>query len=318
MRLALAQINSVVGDLDGNRARDPRAARRGARRRRRPRPLPGARRHRLPARGSAAPARRSSAPRAARSRRSRARRAASPRSSARRTSTPTSTTPASCSRDGEVRGVYRKRFLPNYGVFDEDRYFAPGDDLAAAALRRRRRRADDLRGHLAARPAGDRPRARRRAARREHLRVAVPRRQGPRARGDAAGARARQLVLRRALQRGRRAGRADLRRPLGRARRRGRGARARAPGFEEALLVVDVDPVAAVGRRLRDVRRRALARERADRAELDEVELAPPREQAEPLAPGAGRAARRPRADAARARARPARLRRRRTASATS
>src|SRR5439155_1740788 len=25
--------------------------------------------------------------------------------------------------------VYRKRFLPNYGVFDEDRYFAPGRDL---------------------------------------------------------------------------------------------------------------------------------------------------------------------------------------------
>ena len=30
---------------------------------------------------------------------------------------------------GEVRCVYRKRYLPNYGVFDEDRYFAPGDDL---------------------------------------------------------------------------------------------------------------------------------------------------------------------------------------------
>jgi NAD+ synthase (glutamine-hydrolysing) len=30
---------------------------------------------------------------------------------------------------GEVRSVYRKRFLPNYGVFDEDRYFAPGYDL---------------------------------------------------------------------------------------------------------------------------------------------------------------------------------------------
>src|SRR5262245_19780486 len=30
---------------------------------------------------------------------------------------------------GEIRGVYRKRFLPNYGVFDEDRYFAPGTDL---------------------------------------------------------------------------------------------------------------------------------------------------------------------------------------------
>ena len=28
--------------------------------------------------------------------------------------------------DGEVQAVYRKRFLPNYGVFDEDRYFEPG------------------------------------------------------------------------------------------------------------------------------------------------------------------------------------------------
>ena len=37
---------------------------------------------------------------------------------------------------------------------------------------------------------------------------------------------------------------------------------ARAPGFEEALLVVDVEPRRRVGRRLRDVRRRALARER--------------------------------------------------------
>src|SRR5919198_87205 len=37
---------------------------------------------------------------------------------------------------------------------------------------------------------------------------------------------------------------------------------ARAPGFEEALLVVDVDPKEVVGRRLRDVRRRSLARER--------------------------------------------------------
>lgn len=29
---------------------------------------------------------------------------------------------------GEVRGVYRKRLLPNYAVFDEQRYFAPGDE----------------------------------------------------------------------------------------------------------------------------------------------------------------------------------------------
>jgi NAD+ synthase (glutamine-hydrolysing) len=30
---------------------------------------------------------------------------------------------------GEVKAIYRKRFLPNYGVFDEHRYFAPGRDL---------------------------------------------------------------------------------------------------------------------------------------------------------------------------------------------
>src|ERR671937_620932 len=30
---------------------------------------------------------------------------------------------------GEIRAVVRKRFLPNYGVFDEDRYFAQGRDL---------------------------------------------------------------------------------------------------------------------------------------------------------------------------------------------
>jgi NAD+ synthase (glutamine-hydrolysing) len=32
---------------------------------------------------------------------------------------------------GEVRGVYRKRLLPNYAVFDEQRYFSPGDDPLA-------------------------------------------------------------------------------------------------------------------------------------------------------------------------------------------
>src|SRR5213075_1276677 len=37
---------------------------------------------------------------------------------------------------------------------------------------------------------------------------------------------------------------------------------ARAQGFEECLLIVDIDPKAVIARRLRDVRRRALARER--------------------------------------------------------
>src|SRR5215211_9042033 len=35
---------------------------------------------------------------------------------------------AVCS-EGGLKALYRKRFLPNYGVFDEDRYFAPGRDL---------------------------------------------------------------------------------------------------------------------------------------------------------------------------------------------
>ena len=48
---------------------------------------------------------------------------------------------------------------------------------------------------------------------------------------------------------------------------------ARAPGFEEALLVVDVDPTEAIGRRLRDVRRRELERSRDERADLPVVEL---------------------------------------------
>ncbi len=51
---------------------------------------------------------------------------------------------------------------------------------------------------------------------------------------------------------------------------------ARAPGFEEALLVVDVEPHAVVGRRLRDVRRRALAREREELpAQVVEVSSSP-------------------------------------------
>jgi NAD+ synthase (glutamine-hydrolysing) len=36
---------------------------------------------------------------------------------------------------GAVRGVYRKMVLPNYGVFDEKRYFTPGDDHPIFVLR---------------------------------------------------------------------------------------------------------------------------------------------------------------------------------------
>jgi NAD+ synthase (glutamine-hydrolysing) len=36
--------------------------------------------------------------------------------------------------EGEIKGVYRKMFLPNYGVFDEHRYFQVGDSPALARL----------------------------------------------------------------------------------------------------------------------------------------------------------------------------------------
>jgi len=36
--------------------------------------------------------------------------------------------------DGEVQAIYRKVHLPNYGVFDERRYFTPGDGGALLAL----------------------------------------------------------------------------------------------------------------------------------------------------------------------------------------
>src|SRR3954466_14246342 len=35
---------------------------------------------------------------------------------------------------GEVRAVYRKTLLPNYGVFDEQRYFQAGDDAMVIDL----------------------------------------------------------------------------------------------------------------------------------------------------------------------------------------
>ena len=36
--------------------------------------------------------------------------------------------------DGQVQAVYRKMFLPNYGVFDEQRYFQAGDTPATIAV----------------------------------------------------------------------------------------------------------------------------------------------------------------------------------------
>ena len=46
----------------------------------------------------------------------------------------TSTTRARCSPTGAVQAVYRKVFLPNYGVFDEQRYFQSGPGGALIEL----------------------------------------------------------------------------------------------------------------------------------------------------------------------------------------
>ncbi len=165
---------------------------------------------------------------------------------------------------GEVKAIYRKRFLPNYGVFDEDRYFAPGRDLVLLRL------GETLVGVTICEDMWQ---------------------PGPPA-TDLALAGAQLLVNISASPF--HVGKDREREEMFAARARDNSAFvalcnmvggqdelvfdghsvvlddegevvARAPGFEEALLVVDIDPTAAIGRRLRDVRRRALARE------LDEV-----------------------------------------------
>ncbi|MGZ4403025.1 MAG: NAD+ synthase, partial [Gaiellaceae bacterium] len=162
---------------------------------------------------------------------------------------------------GEIKAVYRKRFLPNYGVFDEDRYFAPGRDLILL----------------------------------EHGKTLVGLtvcedmwQPGPPATDLALGG-AELLVNISASPFY--VGRPDEREEMFVTRARDNSCfvafcntvggqdelifdghscvlddegnvLARAPGFEEALLIVDIEPQEVIGRRLSDVRRRALARER--------------------------------------------------------
>jgi NAD+ synthase (glutamine-hydrolysing) len=161
---------------------------------------------------------------------------------------------------GDVRAVYRKRFLPNYGVFDEDRYFAPGRDLVLLRL------GETLVGVTVCEDMWQPgPPATELALAGAQLLVNVsasPFHVGKdREREEMFAARARdnsafvalcnmvggqdELVF---------DGHSLVLDDEGEVV-------ARAPGFEEALLVVDVEPAAAIGRRLRDVRRRALARE---------------------------------------------------------
>ena len=142
------------------------------------------------------------------------------RSSASPRPTATSTTRPRCSRDGAVQGVYRKHLLPNYAVFDEQRYFEPwptdGPLFVIGGVRVGRH---DLRGRVE--PVGPilTQAAGGRRARRQHQRVAVLRGPPARARDDARHACRRRVGADRVRQPRRRSGRARLRRRVDGVRR---------------------------------------------------------------------------------------------------
>ena len=178
---------------------------------------------------------------------------------------------------GEVRAVYRKRYLPNYGVFDEDRYFAPANDLMMLAF------GDVLVGPTICEdlwqpgpPASDLALA---GAQLIANISASPFHVGKdREREAMLQVRARDNTCFVALCNS--VGGQDELIFDGHSVVIDDNGEvvARAAGFEEELLVADVDPESAIGRRLRDVRRRALARGRGTRP-AERIELAPPREQ---------------------------------------
>jgi NAD+ synthase (glutamine-hydrolysing) len=176
---------------------------------------------------------------------------------------------------GKVLGVYRKQFLPNYGVFDEHRYFAEGRELLLLRF------GDTVVGPTICED------------------VWQP---GPPA-TDLALAGAQLLVNLSASPF--HVGKAEEREEMLVTRARDTSSFfafcnlvggqdelvfdghsvvlddageviARAPGFEEHLLVVDVEPTLAVGRRLRDVRRRELDRSRESVPQVATVDLPEP------------------------------------------
>jgi NAD+ synthase (glutamine-hydrolysing) len=165
--------------------------------------------------------------------------------------------------DGEVKAIYHKQFLPNYGVFDEDRYFQAGRELVLL------RCGETLVGPTVCED------------------IWQP---GPPATDLAlAGAHVVANISASPFHLGKGAEREDMLATRARdnscwiAFVNAVGAQdelifdghslvldeegqivARGPAFEEALLIVDVDATTAVSRRLRDARRRALARARRE------------------------------------------------------
>jgi NAD+ synthase (glutamine-hydrolysing) len=185
---------------------------------------------------------------------------------------------------GEVKALVRKRFLPNYGVFDEFRYFAPGEgitlfehgstligvticedmwqpgppatDLALAGA--------ELLVNISASPfhlLRDREREEmfRTRARDTSAYIAFCNTVGGQ---DELIFDGHSLVI------------DDEGTVL-----------ARAPGFEETLMLVDVDPSAVVTRRLTDTRRRALAQDRGAIGAVETIHLGVPHEQKDTVTP---------------------------------
>jgi len=175
--------------------------------------------------------------------------------------------------DGRVQAIYRKHFLPNYGVFDEHRYFAEGRDLLLIRM-----------GDVYVGPTIC-----------EDLWQPGP----PASDLALAGA---QLIVNLSASPFH-IGKAEEREEMLVTRARDSSSFlafcnlvggqdelvfdghsvvlddageviARAPGFEEHLLVVDIEPDLAIGRRLRDVRRRELDRSRETVPPVEIVELA--------------------------------------------
>src|SRR5688500_2010261 len=179
---------------------------------------------------------------------------------------------------GDVRALYRKRYLPNYGVFDEDRYFAPGRELLLLRL------GQTLIGPTVCEdiwqpgpPATDLALA---GAQLIANISASPFHVGKdREREQMLATRARDNVCFVAFVNsvggqdelvfdGHSVVLDDDGQVL-----------ARAPGFEEALLFVDLDPDEVVGRRLRDVRRRTLESEREEAPEVPILHVSSPRDE---------------------------------------
>ena len=152
--------------------------------------------------------------------------AAAPPSSASSTPTATCYNAAAVCADGEVVGIYRKRLLPNYAVFDEERYFTPGTRptrsscTSSAASRSGVSICEDVWSPDG--PIADAGRRRRRADR-QHQRLAVPPRARPAtASGCSPPGPPTRTLRARLRQPGRRPGRAGLRRRLAGVRRRRR------------------------------------------------------------------------------------------------